>query len=268
MSVKIMGLVWDLDIPTNEKLILLAYADHADHAGNSIYPSIELISNKTNYSIRTVQRITRNLEERGLLIPEGGQKGGRGISAHWSIPLKGDKLTPFVKGDIHDQKGDICDTKRVTSEALKGDIAMSPEPSVNHHIKPSVNQKKKKHLSADELFTLVPIPEKFESDLEFKRVWFEKIEQRIEKRKPFTERAAKMTMNKLAELPVNEAINLLECSIAGDWQGVVFPDKNNRGNGGGDGRMSRHTAAKQRSDEKIARMAQETIQNLQDQQGN
>lgn len=124
MSVKIMGLVWDLDIDRDEKYILLAYADHADHEGGNIRPSVDLIARKTGVSKRTVQRHTRSLQDAGYLIPEGGQKGGRGRTARWRIPIKGDKLTPIPI------KGDNQSTERVTSTTLKGDIAVSPESSL------------------------------------------------------------------------------------------------------------------------------------------
>jgi hypothetical protein len=79
MSVKIMGLVWDLDnsvIDREEKYVLLAYVDHADHNGYNIFPSIDLICQKTGYKERAAQMITRSLVAKGFLIPDGkGPKG-------------------------------------------------------------------------------------------------------------------------------------------------------------------------------------------------
>jgi hypothetical protein len=79
MSVKIMGQVWDLDnelIKREEKYVLLAYTDHADHEGGNIYPSIELICEKTGYKERAVQLITRSLEEKGFLVADGKGRNG------------------------------------------------------------------------------------------------------------------------------------------------------------------------------------------------
>jgi hypothetical protein len=128
MSGKVSGWVWDQDLPQNEKYVLLAYADHADHAGNNIYPGIKLIVKKTGYSRRSVQRITQSLLSKGYIVPQGGQKGGRGVSAKWSIPVNYDKMAPIIKGDTGDVKGDTGD--------VKGDIALAPEPS-EPLIKPS-----------------------------------------------------------------------------------------------------------------------------------
>ena len=79
MSVKIMGQVWDLNnelIKREEKYVLLAYTDHADHEGRNMYPSIELICKKTGYKERAVQLITRSLEEKGFLIADGKGRNG------------------------------------------------------------------------------------------------------------------------------------------------------------------------------------------------
>lgn len=71
MSVKIMGMVWDCALPRNEKYILLALADHADHDGRNIYPSVERIAWKTGYDERMVQRITKELVKKGILVRDG-----------------------------------------------------------------------------------------------------------------------------------------------------------------------------------------------------
>ncbi len=135
MSVKVMGLVWDLKISREEKFILLAYADHADHEGGSIYPKVSTIAEKTGYSKRSVQRITRLLEDSGYLVAVSGQKGGVGITAHWHIPMKDDKIAPISKGDN-------SGSERVTLTTKKGDTAMSPDPSLTI-INPSMEDIKK-----------------------------------------------------------------------------------------------------------------------------
>lgn len=93
MSVKAMGLVWDFPCPQtinemefkpNHKYVLQAYADHADHNGKSIWPSIKTIAEKTGYDERTIQRITADLEKMGLLIEDG--MGPRGTN-RWRLPF-------------------------------------------------------------------------------------------------------------------------------------------------------------------------------------
>lgn len=117
MSVKVMGAVWDLKIGRDEKFILLAYADHADHNGGSIYPAVSTIAEKTGYSERSVQSITRILEERGILIPDG--QGPRGTN-RWRIPMRGGEISaPAQKSD----------EERCNSEQ-EGVKSAAPEPSL------------------------------------------------------------------------------------------------------------------------------------------
>jgi len=84
MSIQAIAYVWGLDLPREEKYLLLAYADHADVFGGSIYPSVKFLARKTGYSKRSIQRITRKLEQRGLLILTG--PGPHGVN-QYKIPL-------------------------------------------------------------------------------------------------------------------------------------------------------------------------------------
>jgi hypothetical protein len=70
MSIKIMAEIWKYDFPHPIQLLLLALADHAKDDGTSIYPSKRLLSWKTGYSVRQVQRLIRVLENREILITQ------------------------------------------------------------------------------------------------------------------------------------------------------------------------------------------------------
>ena len=78
MSVKVMGRVWDADLPPNLKIVLLAYADAAEHDGTEIWPGWERIAAMTGYSRTTVARLTTELLELGVLVKTGsGYRGHR-----------------------------------------------------------------------------------------------------------------------------------------------------------------------------------------------
>jgi|GEM_PF-1285860 biotin operon repressor len=142
MSVKVMSAVWELDLPQNQKLVLLAFADHADDDG-VCYPSVGRIAWKTGVSERQVQRIVKKLRAAGLVVLLRHAQGGRGNAAVYQVqPQKGVKLSPFagmsdIGKALSESKGCHSGQERVTSSAEKGDIAVSPEPSENHHTKPS-----------------------------------------------------------------------------------------------------------------------------------
>ena len=156
MSVKIMGAIWDLDLPHELAWVLMAYADHADHDGRNCYPGTKLIAYKTSYSERTVQRCTAALVARGILTVE--RSGKRGMATVYRISLsaapmkssevseskkqKGDKMSPYSKpaDELAERVTPAPDrttseTEMVTENAIgvtetpqKGDIAMAPQP--------------------------------------------------------------------------------------------------------------------------------------------
>jgi len=155
MSVKIMSQVWELDLPHNAQSIFLALADHADDDGYC-YPSVGRLAWKTGYGVRQVQRTLKDLRDQKLAVPTGSVAGGRHNTVVYRLDpsagkqkppfqprterqiladIKGDNMTPFdaeaeIKGDIQDAERVTFETQRVSPETLKGDIAMSPEPSV------------------------------------------------------------------------------------------------------------------------------------------
>lgn len=61
-----MTWAFDLDLPPNEKLVLLAIADHVTPEG-VCWPSQERIAKRASMSVRTVRTVIQKLEERGLL---------------------------------------------------------------------------------------------------------------------------------------------------------------------------------------------------------
>ncbi len=67
MSIKVMSAVWELQLAREEKLVLLAIADHADDDGLA-WPSLSRIAWKCGYQQkRTVSDIVRRLIEAGVL---------------------------------------------------------------------------------------------------------------------------------------------------------------------------------------------------------
>ena len=67
MSIRLMSEVWKLDLPQRLLILLLALSDFGKDDGTSIYPSKRLLSWKTGYSVRQIQRLMRLLENEGIL---------------------------------------------------------------------------------------------------------------------------------------------------------------------------------------------------------
>jgi hypothetical protein len=135
MSVKIMAQVWELDLPQNQKLVLLAFADHADDDG-ICYPSVARIAWKSGYSERQIKAIGKELRAAGLMELVKNADGGRGKTAVYKIrPEKGAKLSPFSarKGEggntVSAPKGCGPAQERVKPGAQKGEVAAASQPS-------------------------------------------------------------------------------------------------------------------------------------------
>lgn len=85
MSVKIMTFIFGLQgLSSRDKFVALAYADHADDEGGSIFPARTTVAKKTSKDPRTVTRATRHLEEIGLFIADGI---GKNNVKKWRINL-------------------------------------------------------------------------------------------------------------------------------------------------------------------------------------
>lgn len=156
MSVRAQTHAWELRLPPASKFVLLALADHADHAGRNIYPGIPLIAWKTGYSERHVTRIIGELLEAGILVIERLASGhtpasyridftaGEKQASHDARPVRRRALTSSAAaevtgchpGDTQEgcqdvtpgvtsatERGDIYDTRGVTSTTERGDIS-------------------------------------------------------------------------------------------------------------------------------------------------
>jgi hypothetical protein len=118
MSVKVMGKVWDMDLPPGEKLVLLALADHADHNGNNAYPGNDLLAKKTGLSTRQVRRILDDLESRAIVKKSSGGVG-RGKKANYEIITEKGTLCPLSGNKKEDTMSPIKNVKKGTFEADK-----------------------------------------------------------------------------------------------------------------------------------------------------
>lgn len=112
MSVRVMSMVWASSLPPNERLVLLAYADHANDDGQSIWPGRDAMAAKTGYSEHHVRKITRSLKARGVLIQVAdgyrGQRAEYRIDLNALTDLKGGRAGPPIdegKGTHRDRKG-------------------------------------------------------------------------------------------------------------------------------------------------------------------
>lgn len=139
-----MGSVWELDLTAPKLIVLLALADHADHNGNNVYPSVRLIAWKTGYSSRQVQRIMKALIADGILQVV---KVTSGSTTKYRIDVDaGSRKKPFnlrqddLRQDVTPDT--IMSPLPMTSDVVPPhDITVSPKPSVKPSSKPKEKEK-------------------------------------------------------------------------------------------------------------------------------
>ena len=133
MSVKLMGKVFDLDLPTREKFILIAMADHADHDGTGVYPGHKNLAEKTGYSERSVSRAVDELKDMGLIQKKADPEPQKKKATEWKIIP--DNLSPENStGETVSNKGDRTSGKNADT----GDT-VSSQPSSNSNRKENRN---------------------------------------------------------------------------------------------------------------------------------
>lgn len=138
MSVKAMTWAFEQPVSGNEKVVLLALADHANDE-NECWPSIFRIAEKSSISRRTAFRILTKLEELGFIhVVSRNDNSGRSIPNKYilkriikdeSLPGEGVKVTPG--GD--------------TGVMGEGATVVTPITLIeNHHSKTRKKENKKK----------------------------------------------------------------------------------------------------------------------------
>lgn len=148
MSIKQMGMVWEHEFDRPEQAVMLAIADHADHDGEGIYPSMARVAWKTGYSKRQVIRIMNGLRERGVLVLVREADPINFRPTEYRIDwTKAQPKAPFKAPSDKMSPGDIDVTPLVTFCHPPSDIDVTPlvtqlchpEPSDEPSKEPSAN---------------------------------------------------------------------------------------------------------------------------------
>lgn len=125
----IEALNWALAAPVSgtAKVILLGLANHAGADFGDARPSVSTLARYAHCSRRTVQRYLRSLEDNGWIVRDGAHavdgRADRTVTV-WRLTGRQDDA-PLHNGVTPEAHG-------VTLEVARGDIAVSPEPSMNH----------------------------------------------------------------------------------------------------------------------------------------
>jgi hypothetical protein len=131
--------------------VLLVFCDHANDDGYNARPSIARIAWKTDISDRHIKRIVQELVRKTALRITREASHVEPTTYRvvltvyppkppFTFKKRGDTASPLqiALGVTSETSGVTFPTVGVTFEAGRGDIAMSPKPSVQPSIKPSV----------------------------------------------------------------------------------------------------------------------------------
>lgn len=126
-----MGEVWRREVSGTEQQVLLVLCDHANDSGSNCYPSVPLIAWKIGVSDRTVRRIIKDLEHRGVI----GIYRQDGKANHYRINLDALEAKQPLTQLCHPRHGVTPDTAMSghpghNSVTPTPDIAVSPEPPI------------------------------------------------------------------------------------------------------------------------------------------
>jgi hypothetical protein len=140
MSIKLMSQVWEKQVSHSEQAILLAMADYADDEGRNCYPSYDRLAWKTGYSERQVQRIIKDLCEKGILVIL--KPATQHQSTHYWIRLSKAKDKPPFRVDtvstLSESRVDKCDIQGRQMRQSRVDM-VSTDPSLEPSVKPPID---------------------------------------------------------------------------------------------------------------------------------
>lgn len=127
-----MSMVWDAELATTEKMVLLVIADHADDEGRNAWPSIPTIARRASISDRHARRVVSELVSLGVLWVSkqaGGTKAMRDDRRPNLYAINVNALTSVsgrkgLRGDIEAERGDMGVRDGVTP--MSGNSSLEP----------------------------------------------------------------------------------------------------------------------------------------------
>lgn len=134
-----MSKAWEMDIPTGQKMLLLALCDHANDDG-ACYPSQDKLAIKCSMGARTVIAHIKWLEEHGIISRERRQSTQRRKSDLYQICLDNYTPAPANSAPANSAPANFSPEPANFAPSEPANFAPSyiDEPSVfNHQIEPS-----------------------------------------------------------------------------------------------------------------------------------
>jgi hypothetical protein len=129
MSVRVMTLVWELDLPDSEKIVLLALADCANDEGHC-WPGINALKRKCSKSDRTIQLAIKMLCAKGHLTRREVLGKGCNYTVHPIVRLA-DPRSNFTPEESSPPKGT---TETPEAASGKPSVTIIPEAKASYQV--------------------------------------------------------------------------------------------------------------------------------------
>ena len=246
MSVRLMTLVWQIECPMGDKIVLLKMADCANDRGESIFPTKANVARECGCSQKHVQNVWSKYRGSGLLKCERavGGKGRPTVYAFDLERLKGEPIAPYTmpKGERDTrntvppllQREQMTDSKGATGSSKGANDGNPPAPPIRiNHQEPSLTVRKR---GVGEKPVLVEIADDLLPPLdtpEFRSTWQRWKDYRREIRHPLKPTTVALQLKALSKYGAEAATAMLEEAMEKGWQGYVVPEKRyGRRNGG------------------------------------
>lgn len=230
MSHVLTSIVWELNIPSAQKLVLLELADRVrDDRGDGLaWPSLTTLARRTGLNRRTVIRALEALERAGLVRVMRRQ--GRGSTYLLTLPAegqtdRGQRVTTSMADQCHDVTSDDADQCHGVQDQCHG-VTDQCHPVTLTVIEPEESRKG----------IVVPITRRAERADPFPRpewadpqVWSDFLANRKAKRCPNTATAYARLLRDIERLASPEwpPARLLELATARGWAGIYEPREAN-----------------------------------------
>ena len=132
MSYQAMAWATSIKLPMTEKIVLLMLANRSSHDDGSCYPSLNRVAEECGLDRRTVIRVIKKLEDKGLLkVVRSKKTNGENHSNKYYL---------ILGGSVTESLGSV-------TESLGGSVTESPKPVI--YINQSINQSVNKNISAN-----------------------------------------------------------------------------------------------------------------------
>lgn len=151
-----MSIVWELDLPPGEKLVLLALADQANDAGTHCFPSVGTIAKRSGQNERTVRRALRSLETKGHLTSHERRGTSTDYAVHPGHHAPPDKLPPRTKTTVTPDTTPPKPLEPISSEAKASSEKRARAPKLQVEIPDWVPADKLNHWLASRKAKVTP----------------------------------------------------------------------------------------------------------------